>query len=62
LEDESWRRNLGGGIMEETSERLLRSIWRPLEGIWRHPGDTQETPRKHPGGTQRRPESPRRHP
>ena len=59
MEEESWRRNHEGGIMKEeswrtlgeasgTSERLLRDIWRHLEGIWRHPGDTQEAPRRHP--------------
>ena len=48
-EEESWGRNHGGGIMEETSERLLKGICKHLEGIWRHPGDTQEAPRRHPG-------------
>ena len=41
--------------MEETSERLLRAIWRHLETPRRHPGSTQEAPRdtqNHPGGTQ----------
>ena len=51
-EEESGRRNHGGGIMEETSERLLR-------GICKASGDTQETPRKHPGGTQGHPGTPR---
>ena len=56
MESAPWRRNQGGGIMEEESCR-------------RHPGDTQEASRKHPGdprGTQEAPrssqEAPRRHP
>ena len=56
MEEAPWRRNQGGGIMEEESCR-------------RHPGATQETSRRHPGGpagTQEAPrnsqEAPRRHP
>jgi len=31
----------------------------PISSAWKHPGDTQEAPRRHPGGTQ---EAPRNHP
>ena len=41
MEGESWRRNPGGGILEEAPRR--------------HPGGSQETPRRLPGGSQEAP-------
>ena len=49
MEEAPWRRNQGGGIMEEESCR-------------KHPGDTQETSRRHPGDPRGTQEAPRRHP
>ena len=70
MESAPWRRNQGGGIMEEESCR--RHPGDTQETSRKHPGDprgTQETPRssqeapkRHPGGTQRHPEALRRHP
>ena len=49
MEEAPWRRNQGGGIMEEESCR-------------RHPEDTQETSRRHPGDPRDTQETSRRHP
>ena len=38
MEEQSWRRNHGGGTHEAPR---------------RHPGGTQEAPRRHPGGAQK---------
>ena len=35
MEEASWRRKLGGGIMEEESGKHLGSIWEAAGGIWR---------------------------
>ena len=58
MEEESWRRNHGGGIMEE-------GPWRHSEALrvkQRHPGDIQEASRRHPEAPRRHPEGPKRHP
>ena len=72
MEEESCRRDHGGGIMEEESWRRIMEeeswmrnhrgrIWEASRAIWtprRHPGGTQEAPRRHPEaprGTQRHP-------
>ena len=66
MEEESWRRNHGGGITEEESggpmieEAVMNypgGTRRHLRGTSEAPRGTQEAP--HPGGT---PEAPRRHP
>ena len=46
----------------EASRRPPGEIWSHLESpgtIWKHPGHTQEVPKRHPAATQ---EAPRRHP
>ena len=34
MEEASWRRHRGGGIMEDASRRHMGGIWRHLGGIW----------------------------
>ena len=72
MEEESCRRDHGGGIMEEESWRRIMEeeswmrnhrgrIWEASRAIWtprRHPGGTQEAPRRHPEA----PRSTQRHP
>ena len=70
MKNESWRRNRGGGIVEEAS-------WRGNPGAcimeeWRQPGGGSqeeavrrrqlEGTRRHPGGTKKHPGGTRRHP
>ena len=60
MEEESWRRNHGDGIMEEESWRRNHGVTQERdtqETLRRHPGGTQG----HPAGTQEAPEAPRRH-
>ena len=53
MEEESWKRIYGRGIMKEVSGRHLRGIWesfrRHLRGIW-HLGVIWEASGKHLGG------------
>ena len=61
MEEESWRRNHEGGIIEGEYLGGGESQETPR----RHPGhsqDTQEAPQEAPRGTQRHPEAPRKHP
>ena len=53
MEQQSWRSNCEGEIVEEKSWRRTH-VEGVVEGIWRqrHPGGTQEVFRRHPGGTQ----------
>ena len=65
MEKESWRRNHGGGLIEEESWRSLEAsgdIWeasgRHLGGIWEASGRHLETPGRlleAPGGSPRPP-------
>ena len=59
MEEESWKRNHGRGIIKEQSWRGNHGGGIMEEAPRRHPGGTQEAPRRHPGDTQ---EAPRRHP
>jgi len=75
MEEDSWRRNHGGGILDEGSSRMYpgggiveRVRWRRHQGEERcaqahrrQPGGTQEAFRRHPGGSRRHPRSTRRH-
>ena len=56
MEEESWRRHLGGGIMEEGFGRNLGGFWEAFRSPGRHPEAPQEAPRRHPGQP-RRPEA-----
>ena len=39
VEEESWRRHHGGSILEVASWRRLASLgWPRIEGLWGHPG------------------------
>ena len=74
MEEESWRRNHGGGILEEESWRRNHGgCILEEESLRRYPGggimrrnDGTQAPRRHPGSTQEAPsrtqEAPRRHP
>ena len=45
MEEASWRKHLGGGIMEEVSWRRLASLgWPRIEGLWGHPGGIRGDP------------------
>ena len=66
IEEESWKRNHGGGVMEYESWwqwlRRNHGTQNHPEGTQRaavsHPKDTQDAPRKHPGGTKKAPKAP----
>ena len=47
LEEGSWGRDLGGGILEEGSGSHLGGIWRHLGGIWEASGGIWEASGKH---------------